>query len=65
MDVNDYYSINDTREINLFNKLTFSGYLKKDILGGLIGKIDEGNIEGVCVLAEICVWGYFQDLGKE
>ena len=63
MDVDDYYIINDTREINLFNKLTFSGYLKKDILNGLIGKIDEGNIEGVCVfMAEICVSGYFQDL---
>ena len=40
MDVPKQFIINDTRDVNQFHKMTYSGYLRKDVLDILFKKID-------------------------
>lgn len=63
MDVPKQFIINDTRDVNQFHKMTYSGYLRKDVLDILFKKIDESSLEEVCFwCAEVVVSGYFEDL---
>lgn len=63
MDVPEKFIINDTRKGNEFHKITYSGYLKKDVLEILFKKIDESSLEEVCTwCVEIVISGYFEDL---
>lgn len=63
MDVPETFLINDTRKANEFHKITYSGYLKKDVLDILFKKIDESSLEEVCTwCVETIISGYFEDL---
>jgi hypothetical protein len=66
MDVPNAFIINDTRKANEFHKMTYSGYLKKDVFDILFKKIDESSLEDVCVwCVEAVISGYFEDLWEK
>ena len=61
MDVPLQYIINDTRTINTFNKKSYSGYKKTDLLKLLDKTIINSKFEEV----ECIISGYFEDIWEK
>ena len=66
MDVPIPFIINDTRNISLFNKKSYSGYKKGELLNYLNKNILLGKLEEVCNLGVECIIsGYFEDIWEK
>ena len=66
MDVPIPFIINDTRNISLFNKKSYSGYKKGELLNYLNKNILLGKLGEVCNLGVECIIsGYFEDIWEK